>query len=77
MLCWKLVYLRARSEYGKRDNTEEATTNLWACGKFSVKGGAHKLISFFLCHVKTAELGFQQMHLSCKIQANFLMYTSK
>ena len=44
------------------DETEEATADLWACGKFSVTGRVH-------------EQTFA--HLSYKIRENFLTYTRK
>ena len=63
-----------------RDKTEEATSNLGVCGKFSVTAHAHERTShmtFFLCLIKTDAPVFQQMHLSHKIRANFLIYTIK
>ena len=62
------------------DKTEEAITNLWVSGKFSVMGRARE--QTFSCDIfslpqKTGASVFQQLYLSHKIRANFFMYTNK
>ena len=86
MLCWKLLCTCAHfacapeMTTSSEDKTEEAAANLWVCDKFSVTGRAHEqtfACDVFSCYIRTGAPVIQQQHLSHKIQANFLMYTSK